>query len=166
MKIFEIEAQCFDEAKTKALEYGIKIIKNVTSSFELEKPSNFNEFAENIFKKYDLENTTGVGCIVVINTGSCDVKKYPYIFTNNNIPGQITKTHVYEVYKQSTGELVGRYTTKGAAVKGAKQLIRTIKDTLICKQLYRVDEDHELAFMLNYHPTDKSCLGKYIIFGN
>ena len=48
MKKFEIKAFSYEEAKLKALENGITIIRNVTPSFKNEKPVDFDAFALNL----------------------------------------------------------------------------------------------------------------------
>ena len=72
MKKITINAYSFEEAKQKALNEGITIVRNVTPSFKKETPEDFDEFAQRMLEKNKLTNTTGVGCVVVTEPGSAD----------------------------------------------------------------------------------------------
>ena len=52
------------------------------------------------------------------------------------------------------------------AARLAKAAMKTAKQDLVCKQVYRIDDDHELAFSLKYVPSSNTKLGTYIVFGN
>ena len=66
MKKFTIKAYSFDEAKQKALEEGMTIVRNVTPSFKKENPVDFDTFAAQMLEKNKLTNATGVCCVVVV----------------------------------------------------------------------------------------------------
>jgi len=166
MKKFEINAFSLEEAKSKALEMGVSVIKNVTKSFKNEKPVDFDLFAEEMLKKNKIDNATGVGCIVVLEAGSTDTRERPYELINNVTEGALTKKRVFEILKKSDGTLVATGETKGDAIRAAKNVMKNIKEDLVCKQVYRVVGSHELAFELKYVPSVRTKEGKYIVFGN
>lgn len=166
MKKFEINAFGLEEAKAKALEMGISVIRNVTTSFRNEKPVDFDLFAEEMLKKNKIDNATGVGCIVVIEAGSADTRERPYELINNVTEGSLTKKRVFEIMKKSDGTLVATGETKGDAIRAAKNAMKTLREDLICKQVYRVVGSHELAFELKYVPSANTKEGKYVVFGN
>ena len=166
MKKITINAYSFEEAKQKALNEGITIVRNVTPSFKKENPEDFDEFAQRMLEKNKLTNTTGVGCVVVTEPGSADTRERPYEFINNVTEGQLTKKRVFEIRTVSDDTLVAEAETKVEAARLAKAAMKTVKKDLICKQVYRVDDDHALAFSLNYVPSSNTKLGTYIVFGN
>lgn len=166
MKKITINAYSFDEAKQKALNEGITVVRNVTPSFKKENPEDFDEFAQRMLEKNKLTNTTGVGCVVVTEPGSADTRERPYEFINNVTEGQLTKKRVFEIRTVSDDTLVAEAETKVEAARLAKAAMKTVKKDLICKQVYRVDDDHALAFSLNYVPSSNTKLGTYIVFGN
>ena len=166
MKKITINAYSFEEAKQKALNEGITIVRNVTPSFKKETPEDFDEFAQRMLEKNKLTNTTGVGCVVVTEPGSADTRERPYEFINNVTEGQLTKKRVFEIRTVSDDTLVAEAETKVEAARLAKAAMKTVKKDLICKQVYRVDDDHALAFSLNYVPSYNTKLGTYIVFGN
>lgn len=166
MRKLTINAYSFDEAKQKALEEGITIVRNVTPSFKKENPVDFDVFAQQMLEKNKLTNATGVGCIVVSEAGSADTRERPYDFINNVTEGQLTKRRVFEVRTVANDTLVAEAETKSEAARLAKAAMKNVKQDLVCKQVYRVDDDHALAFSLNYVPSSNTKLGTYIVFGN
>ncbi|MDD7757425.1 MAG: hypothetical protein PUJ51_23540 [Clostridiales bacterium] len=166
MRKLTIKAYSFDEAKQKALEEGITVVRNVTPSFKKENPVDFDVFAQQMLEKNKLTNATGVGCIVVSEAGSADTRERPYEFINNVTEGQLTKKRVFEIRTASDDTFVAEAETKVEAARLAKVAMKTTKQDLICKQVYRVDDDHALAFSLKYVPSSNTKLGTYIVFGN
>lgn len=166
MKKFEIEAFSLEEAKQKALDLGITVIRNVTISYNNENPEDFEVFADQMLKKHKLENTVGVGCLVVLEAGSADTRERPYKYVNNVVPGALTKKRVFEIRKKSDKSLVAEADSKNAAIRLAKGLMKSVKEDLFCKQVYRVIGNHELVFELNYVPSANTKKGKYVVFGN
>lgn len=166
MKKFEINAFSLEEAKAKALEMGISVIKNVTTSFKNEKPVDFDLFAEEILKRNKIDNTTGVGCIVVIEAGSADTRERPYELINNTVEGSLTKKRVFQILKKSNGTLVAECETKGEAIRAAKNAMKSVREDLVCKQVYKILGSRELAFELKYVPSVNTKEGKYVVFGN
>ena len=166
MKKFEIKAFSYEEAKAKALENGITIIRNVTPSFKNEKPVDFDAFAQSMLKKNNIDTATGVGCIVVMEAGSSDTRERPYELMNNIVEGSLSKKRFFEVRKKSDNSLVAEAETKGEAIRLAKNCMKNLREDLICKQVYRVLGAHELAFELKYVPSANTKEGRYIVFGN
>ena len=166
MRKFEINAYSFEEAKEIAVsQYGLTIVKNVTLSFKKSNPEDFDTFAQEMLDKNKLTNSTGVACVVVKESGSADTRERPYEYVNNIAEGSLSKKRVFEI-RTTDGELVAEAETKGEAVRKAKAAMKDFKKDMTCKQVYRVDKDHELAFTLKYVPSSKTKLGTYIIFGN
>lgn len=167
MKKIEINAFSFEEAKEKALAEGITVVKNVTASFKKSDENvDFNDFATEVLKKNKLDTTTGVGCIVVIEPGSADTRERPYTLVNNVTEGSLIKKRIFEIRKKSDDSLVATAETKGDAIRTAKKHMKEVREDLICKQVYRVQGDKEVAFSLNYTPSVNTKTGTYIVFGN
>ncbi len=166
MRKFEINAYSFNEAKEIATsQYGLTVVKNVTPSFKSLNPVDFDTFAQDMLDKNKLTEATGVGCIVVKEAGSADTRERPYEYVNNIIDGHSSKKRVFEI-KTIDGEFVAEAETKGEAARKAKVVMKDFKKDMVCKQVYRVDKDHELAFTLKYVPSANTKLGTYIVFGN
>lgn len=166
MKKFEINAYSFDEAKNKALELGLTIVRNVTPSFKKEHPVDFDEFAERMLAKNHLENANGVGCVVVLEAGSADTRERPYEYINNTVEGALKKKRVFEVRTVKEDKLIGEAESKNEAAKLAKSAMKDIREDLYCKQIYKILGDKGLAFDLKYVPSANTKEGRYIVFGN
>ena len=166
MKKFEINAYSCNEAKQKALEMGLTIVRNVTSSFKKEQPADFDEFAENILKKNHLDTAEGVGCIVVLEAGTADTRERPYEYINNKVYGQAKKKRVFEVHTVKNDTFIGEAVSKEEAIKLAKSVMKDVKEDLYCKQVYKVVGNKALAFTLKYVPSINTKEGRYIVFGN
>ena len=166
MKKFEINAYSYDEAKAKALEYGMTIVRNVTPSFKKEMPVDFDEFAERMLVKNHLENANGVGCVVVLESGSADTRERPYEYVNNVVEGKLTKKRIFEVRTVKNDVLIGEAETKSDAAKIAKTAMKEVKEDIYCRQIYKIVGEKGLAFNLNYVPSVNTKEGRYIVFGN
>ena len=166
MRKFEINAYSFEQAKEMAISlYGLTIVKNVTPSFKKSNPTDFDAFAQEMLEKNKLTGATGVACVVVKEPGSADTRERPYEYVNNVVDGTLSKKRVFEI-RTVDDEYVAEAETKGEAARKAKMAMKDFKKDMTCKQVYRVDKDHELAFTLKYVPSAKTKLGTYIVFGN
>lgn len=168
---YEINAFSLDEAKQKAAEMGLTVVNNVTPSW---KKADCPAFGTNPFKvfmvdaleKRRLTATTGVGLIVAIENGSADTRQRPWTFNNNVKEGSRATKRYFEV-RTKDGNLVGSYEKKGDAVRAAKAAMVDVKQDMYCDIVYRVvDPDMAVAFTLDYTPSVKSKMGKYVVFGN
>lgn len=166
MKKFEINAYGYEEAKQKALDLGITIVRNVTQSFKKEKPIDFDAFAQTMLTKNHLDNASGVGCIVVLESGSADTRERPYEYVNNHVEGKLAKKRVFEVRTVKEDVLLGEAVTKLDAIKIAKTAMKDVKQDLYCRQIYKIVGSKGLAFNLNYVPSCNTKEGRYIVFGN
>ena len=166
MRKFEINAYSFNEAKEIATsQYGLTVVKNVTLSFKNLNPTDFDAFAQDMLDKNKLTDATGVACIVVKEPGSADTRERPYEYVNNIVEGPLSKKRVFEI-KTTDDVYIGEAETKGEAARKAKAAMKDVKKDMVCRQVYHVDADHELAFTLKYVPSAKTKLGTYVIFGN
>lgn len=166
MRKMTIKAFSLEEAKAKALEDGISVVRNVTPSFKDKNPVDFDVFAKEMLEKNKLDKATGVGCLVVVEAGSADTRERPYEYINNVAEGTLSKKRVFEVRTAAEDKFVAAAETKAEAARLAKAAMKELKEDLVCKQVYRIDKDHELAFNLNYVPSSNTKLGTYIVFGN
>ncbi len=164
MKKFEINAYGYDEAKAKATELGVTIVRNVTPSFKKERPVDFDNFAERMLKKNHLEDAENLGCIVVLESGSADTRERPYEYINNKVEGKLKKQRVFEIRTVKTDSFVGEATTKADAAKIAKSAMKELREDLYCKQIYKIKDDKGLAFELKYVPSVNTKEGRYVIF--
>jgi hypothetical protein len=171
MRKFEVKAFSQDEAKEKALEFGLKVVKNVTMSWKsADAPAinseEFKTFCTEQFMKNKLDATTGVGLMVVVEPGTTDSRKFPYAFVDNKVKGSIEKKRVFEIRLAEDDKLIGEAETKGDAVRLAKELMVTYKKDMVTKVVYRVLGEKGVAFKLNYAPSTNTALGTYVVFGN
>lgn len=169
---YEIKAFSLDEAKEKAANMGLTIVRNVTPSW---KKANCPVFGTNSFKSFivdtldakKLTNATGVGLIVAVENGTADTRQRPWTLTNNIVEGRRTSKKYFEVRVQGTDELIGRFEKKGDAMRAAKTAMAEYKRTLYCDIVYRIVEpEMATAFTLEYTPSTNTKEGTYIIFGN
>lgn len=166
MKIIEIEAFSLDEAKTKAVEQGLTVVKDVTRRYtNAGSPEDIESFAKEQFEKDKMTDTTGTAYIVTKVKGSADTKERPYTFNDVKTEGQSTKRRVFEI-RTASGKLVDTGLTKGEAARKAKAAMKEVKENMYCEVVYRVDDAHAKVFTLNYSPSVKTQVGKYIVFGN
>ena len=169
---YEINAYNLDEAKQKAAEMGLTIVKNVTPSW---KNSNCPAFGTNDFKKFMVEMldkkrlaaATGVGLIVATENGSADTRQRPWTYNNNVKEGSRSTKRYFDVRVKGDETLVGSFEKKGDAVRAAKNAMANIKKDMYCEIVYKVsDPDMGLAFTLDYTPSTNTKLGTYVVFGN
>ena len=166
MKIIEIEAFSLDEAKTKAVEQGLTVVKDVTRRYtNAGSPEDVESFAKEQFEKDKMTDTTGTAYIVTKVKGSADTKERPYTFNDVKTEGQSTKKRVFEI-RTVSGKLVNTGLTKGDAARKAKAAMKEVKENMYCEVVYRVDAAHAKVFTLDYSPSVKTQVGKYIVFGN
>lgn len=167
---YEINAYSLEEAKEKAVEMGLTIVRNVTQSWKNANmpmsDKDFKVFAVDVMSKNRLTQTEGVGLIVAVNPGSKDTRERPYTFKNNVVEGRRSVKRVYEVRLKDTDELVGEADTKGDAIDLAKALMTKYKKDMVATIVYRVTDDKDVAFTLDYTPSASAKEGKYVIFGN
>lgn len=166
MRIETINAFSYEEAKAKAQEMGLNVIKNVTSSFKKNPDEDIKEFANNIFARDKVTNVEGIAYMIVKDPGTPDTKKRPYMIANKVPSGPLTKRRVFEIRTAETDKFVGEADSKAAAIKLAKERMVTFKENLLCRVVYKVDDEHSVAFSVKYTPAIKTKLGTYIVFGN
>ena len=170
MKRFEINAYSLEEAKAKAAELGLTVVRNVTQSWKNAgspiTDKSFKEFAVDSLAKNHLSNAEGVGLVVVVTGGSADTRERPYKYINNVVEGKKNIERVYEIRRKDTGAVVGTDTKKADAEKKAKKLMAEVKTDLECTIVYHVTEGKDLAFTLEYTPSTNTKEGTYIVFGN
>lgn len=170
MKRFEINAYSLEEAKAKAAEMGLTVVRNVTQSWKNAgspiTDKSFKEFAVDSLAKNHLANAEGVGLLVVITNGSADTRERPYKYTNNVVEGKKAIERVYEIRRKDTGVVVATSDKKADAEKKAKSLMNDLKTDLECIIVYHVLEGKDLAFTLEYTPSANTKEGTYVVFGN
>jgi hypothetical protein len=171
MKKFVIKAFSQDEAKQKALELGLNVVKNVTNSWKnADSPAiesdDFKTFANEIFEKNRLSSTTGVGLMVVETPGVQDDRSRPYEFVNNVAKGSIEKKRIFEIRLAADDKLISEAETKGDAMRKAKELMSEYRQDIVTKVVYRVLGEKGTAFKLKYTPSIKTTEGTYVVFGN
>lgn len=167
---YEIKAYSLEEAKEKAAEMGLTVVRNVTQTWKNAgsplTDKDFKTFAVDVMAKNRLTNTEGVGLIVAFTPGSKDTRERPYKFNNNVIEGKRSIKRVYEIRLKDTDELVGEADVKGDAIDLAKSLMVKYKKDMVATIVYRVTEDKDVAFTLDYVPSVTAKEGTYVVFGN
>lgn len=169
---YEINAFSLDEAKQKAAEMGLTVVRNVTPSWKkagepVYGTNGFKSFMVDALDKNRLTNSTGVGLIVATENGTADNRQRPWTFTNNVKEGSRATKRFFEIRTKEDGVLVGRYETKGDAARAAKAAMVDVKKDMYCDIVYRViDPDMAVAFTVDYTPSVKAKMGTYVVFGN
>lgn len=169
---YEINAFSLDEAKQKAAEMGLTVVRNVTPSWrKAGEPvfgtNGFKSFMVDALDKNRLTNSTGVGLIVATDAGTADNRQRPWTFNNNVKEGSRATKRYFEVRVAEDGGIVGRYETKGEAARAAKAAMVDVKKDMYCDIVYRViDPDMAVAFTIDYTPSVKAKMGTYVVFGN
>lgn len=170
MKKFEIVAYSLEEAKEKAAEMGITVVRNVTQSWKNANcplnDTDFKVFAVDVMEKNRLTDASGVGLIVAVTPGSKDTKKRPYEFVNNVVEGNRNLQRVIEIRLKETDELVGEASKKDDAARLAKELMKKYRQDMVATIVYRVMEGKDVAFELKYAPSSDAKEGRYVVFGN
>lgn len=165
MEMFKIEAYSYAEAAEVAAKGGMKIVKNVTASYKNAGcPEDLETFGNEVLAKNKLTDAMGVGVMVVLETGSPDVRERPYTFENNVNEGTRTQKRVFVVRTVETDRLVGKTEDKDSAIKLAKKAMPEYKEDMVCNIVYEVSNPE--AFTLKYTPSKNTNLGTYIVFGN
>lgn len=171
MKKFEVSAYSLEEAKATAMnEFGIKVTQNVTQSWKnVGSPvsgKEFENFCVDILDKKRLTGVEGVGLVIAITPGSKDTRERPYKYKNVTSEGKRQMERVVEIRLKATDEVVGEAKNKGEAEKLAKKLMLTYKQDMVAVITYHVKDGKELAFELDYAPSQSAQKGRYIVFGN
>ena len=168
---YEIKAYSLDEAKQKAADMGLTVVRNVTQSWKNAgapvADKEFKTFAVDMMDKNRLTNSIGVALVVAFIPGSKDTRERPYKFVNNVQEGRRTTKRVFEVRIKETEELVGEAPTKGEAIELAKAAMVKYKKDMYCPIVYKVaEEEKAVAFDLEYVPSITAKEGTYVVFGN
>lgn len=171
MKKFEVSAYSLEEAKATAMnEFGIKVTQNVTQSWKNAgspvSGKEFENFCVDILDKKRLTGVEGVGLVIAITPGSKDTRERPYKYKNVTSEGKRQMERVVEIRLKATDEVVGEAKNKGEAEKLAKKLMLTYKQDMVAVITYHVKDGKELAFELDYAPSQSAQKGRYIVFGN
>ena len=171
MKKFEVSAYSLEEAKATAMnEFGIKVTQNVTQSWKNAgspvSGKEFENFCVDILDKKRLTGVEGVGLVIAITPGSKDTRDRPYKYKNVTSEGKRQMERVVEIRLKATDEVVGEAKNKGEAEKLAKKLMLTYKQDMVAVITYHVKDGKELAFELDYAPSQSAQKGRYIVFGN
>lgn len=170
MKKFEIKAYSLEEAKEKAVEMGMTVVRNVTQSWKnANSPisdKDFKIFAVDMLEKNHLASAEGVGLVVCFVPGSKDTRERPYKFINNVTEGPKQVQRVFEVRRKDNDELIATASKKVDAEDAAKNAMCSVKSDMYCEIVYRVKEGKSLAFELDYTPSVNATLGTYVVFGN
>lgn len=171
MKKFEVSAYSLEEAKATAMnEFGIKVTQNVTQSWKNAgspvSGKEFENFCVDILDKKRLTGVEGVGLVIAITPGSKDTRERPYKYKNVTSEGKRQMERVVEIRLKATDEVVGEAKNKSEAEKLAKKLMLTYKQDMVAVITYHVKDGKELAFELDYAPSQSAQKGRYIVFGN
>ena len=169
---YEINASSLDEAKQKAAEMGLTIVKNVTPSWKNANcpvfgTKDFKLFIADVLDKKRLTNTRGVGLIVATDPGSADTRQRPWTYNNNVKEGFRRTKRYFDVRVKGDETLIGSFEKKGDAARAAKAAMVDYKKDMYCEIVYRVvDPEMGIAFTLDYTPSCKAKMGTYVVFGN
>ena len=169
VKFVEIKAYSKDEAMEKA---PCQIMMDATLAWKSAGSpimgADFKEFAAIKLKK-ETKLAPGLGCIVVLDAGIPDGRKYPYAVTDIiNKDGARKFTMSFELVDKATGKILGIVTgaTKIQAIEKAKKLYteQDFKGDIVAKYIKVVTDGEPRAFEVNYAPSERTHLGNYLVF--
>lgn len=120
------------------------------------------------FTKDKTKNYPGAACMITITPAVESTRKRPYEYFNVKNEGKRKQKTVISLRNKRTGMEVWRsdsHITKAAAIKKAKELMSSgeIKDSI---EIYlSTDITNPLLGILQYTPSARASIGKFIIFG-
>lgn len=171
MKKFEVSAYSLNEAKEIAFnDFGIKVTQNVSQSWKNAgsplSGKDLEGFCVEMMDRKRIADVEGVGLIVSVTPGSRDTRERPYKFKNVTSEGKRQMERVIEIRLKDTDEVIGEAKNKGEAEKLAKSLMTTYRKDMVAVIVYHVKDGKEVAFELDYAPSQSAQKGRYIVFGN
>ncbi len=146
MIVYTFKATTDEEAKQIASEnYNTTVI----STFDYKQFSKVT--TEELASKLNLTPNPGEGILTMSEKAPTVSRVNPYNLENVVTEGACSKKLVYEIL-DSEGKIYDSEESKKDALKKGKELIKQLNKDLICKKVYRVDPEHEVAFRLTYTP--------------
>lgn len=110
----------------------------------------------------NLFNFEGAGAILTVTKGIEIEKENPYHLVNIIRKGKCKLKRGIEIRKRSNDEVVGIAPNKAAAMKLAKKLVKQYRESLYGKTVYTAND---IDFEMQYNPSVRERLGRYIVFG-
>ena len=165
MKKLEILAFSLEDAKLKAFEQGITIIKNVTKEWKesgqpiLAKPLDI--FGANILEKNNLFGFLNAGVIITFNKKKKPNGNLLFKFVNYPKKGPRKMKRVVELRNIKTDELINTAKNKKVAIKMAKEIVRKTGLDIYGVTKY-VPENRD--FEMFYEKAGEKFLSEFLVF--
>ena len=161
-----ITAYSMKDAIAFALDKGITVGKNKTLAWKnagCPVNEDFDTFAQNALEREKLLENPAMGLIVCTRPGINNTRLRPYKFINKYCPGPAKKQLVFQISRKDNLCPLALCKSKAEAIKVAKELVKTHGIDVICEKVYRVDENHRVAFEMEYAPSKGYVQGEYVV---
>ena len=168
----EYWAYTYEEAIEMAKKDGYTVIKEKTTSWrKAGSPITdraFRAFAGKVILDEQVDGAPGIGFMIRLENGNGTEIAIPSTFRNVKVTKSLTKERCYEWYRADNGELVLSIAnaTKKEALKMGREAIKNLKTNLVLTIVYRIVENDGIVGYLDYTPSNKSKLGRFLFFGN
>lgn len=165
MKKLEILAFNLEDAKLRAFEQGITVIKNVTKEWKesgqpvLAKP--LDVFGAYILEKNNLFGFLNAGVIINFNRKKKPNGNLLYKLVNYPKKGPRKMKRVVEIRNLQTDELITTAKNKKLAIKMAKDIIRKYRQDIYGVTKY-IPEGRD--FELFYEKAGEKFLSEYVVY--
>lgn len=128
------------------------------------------EFVTEYLRKHT-KNVPGAGCYIVLDAAVSDSRENPYKILNIPTTCKRKMKKIYELVNVETEQVLGTADSKEDAVKLAKELVSSMKETLgvgvkhECRIKKVVTEGEATAFTFEYTPSQNAKQGTFLCFG-
>lgn len=168
-KVQEVKAYSIDEAIENS---QVKIIKNATQAWKAANSpltgAALNDFVAEKLKK-ETKFAPGIGCIIVVDPGVPNSRKFPYVVTDIvNEKGPRKFSLAIQLVDKETNRILA--TAVGKTKAQAQELIKkqcaaeNFKGEVEAKYIKVVTDGEPRAFEVKYTPSEATHLGTYLIF--
>lgn len=165
MKRLEIRAYNLEDAKVKAFEQGITVIKNVTKDWKAAgQPiltKQLDAFGARILEENNLFPFNNAGVIIAINKGKKPLMRNIFRFVNFPKKGPRKMKRVVEIRNLDTDEFIKNAKNKKAAIRMAKEIVRKYELNVYGVTKY-VPADRD--FELYYDKREEKKYGEFLVF--
>ena len=165
MQRLEIKAHDVEEAKIKAFEQGITVLKDVTNAWRRNgKPllaKSLDAFAMNMLDKDDYFAVENIGIIIEIKKRKRPPRRFALRMVNYPKKGPRPMNKTVEIRNLETDELMAVSKNKKLAMKKAREIVQKYEiDVYGVTKYVPVDRDFEL-----YKNRDREKYkGEYLVF--
>lgn len=165
MKRLEIRAYNVEDAKIKAFEQGVTVIKNATKEWKAAgQPmltKQLDNFAAHILEDNNLFGFNNAGIIIALNKGKKPIMRNIYRLINYPKKGPRKMKRVVELRNLDTDELINVAKNKKIAIKMAKEIVRKYELNVYGVTKY-IPDDRD--FEIYYDKSEEKKFGEFLVF--